>query len=448
MSVWKSRLKPPPSVLARWRRYWPFPLVTAVVLAVTPWLVGDPVPREIVLASGQRDGAYFAFATKYAETLRADGVRVTVLSSAGSIENSELLHSGKAALAIVQAGTAVERDREQLQSLASIYLEPVWVFHRAKLSCDELTDLGDKRVAVGPEGSGTRALALRLLEANGLDAGESAVRTTAAGGLQAAQALQRGDVDAAIFVISPESPVIRQLLTDPDVKLMSFDRAEAYTRRMTYLSRVTLPEGALDLEHNLPQQDVELLATTANLVTRDDLHSALIPPILEAAFDIHGGTSMFHTGAGFPSPENVELPLAADARSYFRSGPSFLFRYLPFRLASWIDRMKLLLLPLVTVLFPLFKAAPPLYRWRIRSRIYRWYVILREIDKRFNQAEGDADFSADIEKLQLLEEELAQVSIPLSYMEEFYNLRLHIGYVLGKLREREPDKTTAERQTD
>ena len=445
MSVWKSRLKPPPSVLARWRRYWPFPLVTALVLAVTPWLVGDPVPREIVIASGQRDGAYFAFATEYAETLRGDGIRVTVLSSAGSIENSELLHSGKAALAIVQAGAAVERDREHLQSLASIYLEPVWVFHKADLQCNELTDLAAKRIAVGPEGSGTRALALRLLEANGLDAGESAVRTTtAAGGSQAAQALRRGEVDAAIFVISPESPVIRQLLTDSKIKLMSFDRAEAYTRRMTYLSQVTLPEGALDLEHNLPGEDVELLATTANLVTRDDLHSALIPPILEAAFAIHGGTSMFHGGAGFPSPENVELPLAADARSYFRSGPSFLFRYLPFRLASWIDRMKLLLLPLVTVLFPLFKAAPPLYRWRIRSRIYRWYVILREIDKRFNQADGDADFSADIEKLQVLEEELSQFSIPLSYMEEFYNLRLHIGYVLEKLRQREVDKATAQ----
>ncbi|REJ97471.1 MAG: C4-dicarboxylate ABC transporter substrate-binding protein [Planctomycetota bacterium] len=432
----------------RWTTWSPVVLVLLLTIAAAPWLISPKVPSRVVIATGRPDGAYFAFATRYQEILARDGIELVIRETAGSIENRALLESDDSGvtLAFIQGGTIADAADANLVSLASLYHEPIWVFYRGEEPVTRLTELSGERIAVGPEGSGTRAVAETLLWQNGVeDESEQSAKLLNLTGREAADALRAGRIDAAFFVVSPESPLILELLEDESVRLMNFSRAAAYERRFSFLDRVVLHQGMVDFERDLPARDVSLIAPTANLVARSDIHPALIPLMLSAAEKVHEGGGLLEEPGEFPSALHVDAPLHADAARYLKSGPSILFKYLPFSVAATLDRMKLMLLPFCTLLFPLIKAAPPVYRWRIRYRIYRWYHVLREIDQKLKNADPAADFSDDIERLKTLESELTEVSVPLSYMEEFYNLHLHIAFVRGRLEERR--KQRLERQS-
>lgn len=424
--------------LSRWA---PAGVICLLALLAAPWLLDPPCPTHVVMASGEGDGAYHAFAVRYREILARQGITLEVRTTAGSVENNRLLldDDSGVSLALMQGGTATPESDGKLVSLASLYLEPIWVFHRGDKPIAHLGELRGKRIAVGAAGSGTRALALKLLEDNKVTppaADDDSTRLVECGVSEAVEQLKAGEIDAAFFVISSESPIVRELLQTVGIQVMNFRRAEAYLRKYPFLSSVTLPEGLINFPANIPAHDVALLAPAANLVARADLHPALIPLFLHTAEEVHDTDGPLARLERFPSSRFVEYPLDSGARRYFRAGPSFFYRYLPFWLASWLDRMKLVLLPMCTLAFPLLKAAPPVYRWRIRSKIYRWYRVLREIDQKLRDARPDADFSQEIAKLVSLEHELTEVTVPLSYMEEFYNLRLHVSFVLGQLQER------------
>ena len=414
------------SRLTRWKAWGVLVLVLLLAGAASPWLMAPQYPTHLVIATGRPDGAYYAFAEQYRDILARDGVTLEIRATAGSIENRKLLQAadGQVSLAFIQGGTTPS-GTTGLQALASLYREPLWVFTRGDAAFSRLTQLRGRRIAVGPEGSGTRAIAEMLLEQNGVKTGDAAGTTLVSlGGQDAAQALRNGDVDAAFFVVAPRAALVHDLLSDRRVHLMDFRRAAAYARRYPFLSRVTLAEGMLDFEQNLPARDVQLIAPTANLVARSDLHPALVPLLLKAAEEVHESGGLLEQPNEFPSALHVDLPLNSQARQYLKSGPSMLYRYLPFSLAAGIDRAKLM---------PLIKAAPPVYRWRIRYRIYRWYRVLRQIDEQVKTADAGADFATETAQLHTLENELAEVSVPLSYMEEVYNLRMHVEFVLRRL---------------
>ncbi len=420
-------------------RWGPALLVTVCAILATPWLLGPRCPKHVVIATGGQDGAYFAFANRYRQILAKEGITLELRTTAGSVENSRLLRDGESdvSLALIQGGITSNDETNDFESLASLYLEPVWVFCRSNEPIDDLEQLRDKRISIGPEGSGTHAIALKLLGDNKLapesDSADDTIIfdwTTS----ESVAGLKSGTIDAAFFVISPESPIVDELIQTDGIQLVSFRRAAAYQRRYPYLSNVTLPEGLINFEQNVPSRDIVLLAPAANLVARADLHHALIPLLMQTVEEVHESGGLLARPEPFPSPTYVDYPLNRDARRHFQSGPTLFYRYLPFWLAAWLDRVKLLLLPMCTLLFPLLKVAPPIYRWRIRSKIYRWYRVLREIDQKLKGAQPGDDFSQDVVQLRSLETELAEVSVPLSYMAEFYNLHLHILLVQNKIR--------------
>ena len=272
-----------------------------------------------------------------------------------------------------------------------------------------------------------------LLQDNGLD--DARVTPLAVGGEAAVSALLDGKADAAFLVASVESPLVQQMLRTPGIRLMSFERAEAYTRQHHFLSRITLPEGVIDLQENIPPRDTALLAATANLVTHEDFHPALVGLLLQAAGEIHGGGSLFAAPDTFPNQQNLEFPLDSGARRYFRFGPPFLQRFLPFWTANLIDRVKIMVIPLLALLIPLIKVMPPTYRWQVRKKIYRWYSELKALDFEHPEALPAETISASVQKLDDIEEEVRKVKVPLSYSDELYNLRLHIEMVRNKLRQ-------------
>ena len=398
---------------------------------VIAWNYVEPAPpKRLTISAGAPGGAYYEYAQQYRRILAESDIELTVLESAGSIENLLRLQDGEADLGLVQGGLAETSGAKNVKSLASLYFEPLWVFERSGLELDYLSDLDGRRIAIGPEGSGAQALARQILAASGVD--DKNTELLPLDVQEAARRLLAGDIDAALFVAAPESDLLTELLRDERISLMSMRRHLSYRARYRFLSSVTLGEGMLDLGNNIPSEDKQLLAPAAVLVAREDLHPALTPVLLDTVTQVHKNGDFFAEPGKFPSARFVEFPITQQAERYLADGPSFLHRYLPFQWASRLDRMKILLLPLLTLLIPLVRIAPPIYQWRIRSKIYRWYEVLREIDL-ILEIDPQAAKQDQLERLQALEREVNEITVPLSYMDEFYSLRMHIQLVRQKL---------------
>jgi len=399
----------------------------ALLLALLGFVVAyqfvDPAPpTTLSFSAGSKDGAYYAHAESYRTYLQQRGITVEVQESAGSLENVDRLVGQTTDVAFVQSGIA-RAQASRLVSLGSMYYEPMWVFVSSGVNINSLNELKGRTIAVGQKGSGTRVLSLQLLQENGVHAHHAQLQNL--GGREAADALLAGRVDALFMVSAATAETVWQLTRNPAVKLLNFDRSEAYTRRIPTLSGLTLPQGVLDLGANTPAQDIQLLAATATLLVDEGLHPALQDLLMQAATHVHGGRSLFSSAGEFPTALYAGMELSKEARRYYESGPPFLQRYLPFWAATMVDRLKVLLLPFIALLIPLFKVMPPLYRWRVRSRIYRWYDELNRID----EALGDGFNLLQLEELARIEAEVRKVNVPLSYADELYNLRMHLALI-------------------
>jgi TRAP transporter TAXI family solute receptor len=408
-------------------------LPVALAIAAAFWFtfkfVQPAPPRVVVMSTGAEGGAYHAFGLRYKAILARDGVTLELRPSSGAVENLARLRDPESdvSLAFVQGGTDRAADPPVLESLGSVYYEPLWVFYRGKRAIDRINDLKGKRIAIGPEGSGTRKLALVIFETSGLR-GED-VTLLDVGGKTAADALIAGTVDAMFIVAGPEAAVVRTLVRADDVRLMSFARADAYVARHPFLHKLVLPRGALDIARDLPRADVLLVAPTANLLAKESLHPAIAYLVLEAAHEVHSGPGPFNRIGEFPSPNDVEFPLSSQAERYYKSGPPLLQRYLPFWAASLVDRMIVLLVPLFAVAVPLFRILPGLYAWRIRRKVYRWYGELKFLEEELRHRQPGNASSDELARLAKIEDEVAEIHVPLGFAHEVYTLRMHVKLV-------------------
>ena len=389
--------------------------------------VGPAPPDRIIMATGSTSGAYHAFGQKYAERFRKEGIELVLKSTAGSVENLDLLKRDDSGVpvAFLQGGIGSPDVLPDLKSLGSVYYEPLWVFVRGDAAPARLTSLAGKRIAIGAKGSGTRAIAHRLLAENGIT--DVSARLIDIGGPQAAQALKNGVADAAIFVTSAMSNTVRDLLSAPGISVMSFDRADAYIRLNRFLSKLTLPKGAVDLARNLPAADIVLLAPTATVVASPALHPALVDLFLLVMRDAHRPGGLLEEPDEFPSRRYITYPLDPAAQRFYERGPPFLQRFLPFWAANLVDRLKVLLLPLLTLLYPLFKILPPAYSWRMRSKVNRWYKELQALDDRVRDKSVSREEATEL--LDRIETSVEKVSVPPGFAASAYTLRLHIDFL-------------------
>ena len=414
---------------------WPIILITALGFAVAYQFVQPAPPRHLTITTGSESGAYFPFAKRYAEILARSGVTLEVKTSAGSLENLQRIRRGEAEVGFVQGGALLppeDGDERMPLSLGSVYYEPVWVFYRGEDPLRRLHQLADRRIAVGAEGSGIRGLAIQLLEANEIPVSGKHIVPIA--GLDAAEALQQGRIDAAFIIAAPEAPVVQVLLRSPGVRVMSFSQADAYARRFPFLTKIILPHGVVDLVRNTPPRDTVLLATTANLVVSENLHPALASLLLQAASEVHGKNGFFQRAGEFPAYKDHSFELSADAERYYKSGTPFLQRYLPFWVAVLVERLFVMLLPMFALLLPLLRIAPAIYTWRVRSKIFRCYGELKFLENDLRQDYDPAQHATYLDRLDRIEEEANKRNIPLAFTDLLYTLREHINFVRQKLR--------------
>ena len=410
------------------------PLLLAVLFAFwfTYQFVAPAPPSHVVITTGSETGGYYAFAQRYKEALKASGIDLEVRSSKGSIENLQRLADPKSgvSLALLQGGISNHTKSPGIVSLGRVFLEPVWVFYKGGETLERVIQLAGKRIAIGAPGSGTRALAGEILGANGIGANEATLLPL--GGADAIEALKNGQADAIFLVLSPTSKLIGELLHQSDIRLMNFKQAEAYTRLFPYLAKVVLPAGVVDLAKQLPPEDVALVASQAALVAREDAHPAIVGLLVGAANEVHKEGGIFQHVNEFPKAFDPEYPMQEDAERLYKQGPPFLQRFLPFWLANFIERSLIMIVPIATILLPLFKVVPWLYEWRIRRRILYWYGELKALER-------DVDDETTNEKQRYLadileiESAVSKIPVPLHYSDKLYELRGAVDLVRQRI---------------
>lgn len=420
----------------------PLAFLGVALLVLAYWWLNPNPPKTVTLATGPAQSAYQEFGKRYQKALAVDGIDAVLLPSEGSSHNLQLLRDGKADVAFVQGGTAELQpdDADELVSLGSLFVEPVWLFYRTdaikkrasnehKGQLDGLPQLKGLRVNVGTAGSGVPTLMDRLLDANRIEPGD--VTLSRLEQTPATVEFLAGKLDALVFASAPESLMVQMLLQTPGVQLMDFAQHEAYARRFPFLTPVTLPRGVVDLAANVPARDVRLVASTTSLLAREGTHPALLTLFAQNAQKLHNGAGWFNRAREFPSTRHSELPIAKEGERAINETVPLMQRYLPFWIANLIERMWLVLGILLAVMLPLSRIVPPLYQFRVRSRVFRWYGRLREIEN--DMESGKAEPADLIKALDALEAQAEKVSVPLSYADELYALRNHIHLVRKKL---------------
>jgi hypothetical protein len=422
----------------------PFILLAVGLLGLAYWWLDPNPPKRVTLATGPAQSAYAEFGSRYAKALALTGIEVRLLPSEGSSDNLQMLRDGRADLGFVQGGSneSAANAESGIESLGSLFVEPLWLFYQAEAAqkinprgeLNALSQLKGLRVNVGTAGSGVPALMEKMFEVNRI--ASSTMTISKLEQTPATVAFLNGELDALVFASAPESLMVQMLLQTPGVKLMDFAQNEAYSRRFAFLAPVTLPRGVVDLAADVPAQDVRLVAPTTTLLARDGVHPALLGLFSQASLALHGTAGWFNRAHEFPNAANTEFPLAKEAERTIRNGVPLLQRYLPFSLANVMERMWLALGIIIAVLLPLSRIVPPLYQFRVRSRIFRWYGQLRAIEERLGTHSDSSDGNSVaglVVELDEMEAHVEKIAVPLSYADELYSLRNHIDLVRQKL---------------
>ncbi len=417
----------------------PLLLLTLIAIGAAYWFIRPAPPDTIIITSGPEGSTFRRAAERYAKILARHGITVRVLSSEGSVENFKRLADPefRVDIGFVQAGVTGDTPVDTLVSLGSVFHVPLSLFYRGP-TVERISDLTGKRIAIGREGSGTRALALILLKANGIEPGGTTELLTLYGEA-AADALIDEATDAVFLMGDSATPAtMRRLLRTPGIRLVNFVQAEAYVRRFPYLNKFDLPMGAFDLGTNFPAQVIHLIGPTVELVAREDLHPALSDLLIEAAREVHSRATLFQNVGEFPAPREHEFRLSDEAKRYYSSGKRFLYRSLPFWLATLADRALVIVVPIVILLIPGLRLVPQLYRWRIRMRIYRWYGFLIAIERSLLTQATPEERRETLTRLDDIESQVNKMWMPLAFADQFYVLRHHIAFV--RARYAQPDR--------
>jgi TRAP transporter TAXI family solute receptor len=421
-------------------------VVTATAIAVAAIMMLRSVPPDkVVIATGGQGGAYYQFGNRYRDELEHAGVKVEVRESKGTPDNLTMLHDPKSGVsaALIQGGIVGPEDRQDLETLGTVFYEPLWLFGRSGVTGKGLGGLRGKTVAVGPDGSGTKKLVLELLQRHGIDGTNSKLLplSTAKGREQ----LQNGQIDAAFMVASWDAPDVQKLLADTNIEISGYPQADAYVALHPFLRKVLVPRGLRDLAADQPPADTVLVAPKASLVVRKDLHPAIQFLLLRAARQIHTGSGVFQHANEFPADEAVGLPLSDAARRFYKQDLPFLYNYLPYWFADLIGKLAFLLIPIIGLLLPMMRLLPKLYDWTIRHRIRRLYSELRILDDQRRAAGGKDAIGRIAAALERLEEQANGLKVPVAYANQLYDLRQHIGVVRTSLNRRAEEEAAARR---
>src|SRR5689334_5750008 len=382
------------------------------------------------MATGAAGGANHELGLRYRAVLARSGVRLRLVNTTGGLDNLARLRDRRSGVqvALVQGGTTTAAESPNVESLGTVFFEPLWLFYRTGIG-EGIERFRGRRISIGPEGSGGRQLALEILKRTKVDAvvGE----LLAFPPQEAADKLMAGQIDVAFIVSGWHSPVVRRLMEADGITVASLPRPDAFIALYPFMSKVVLPAGVADLATNRPPADVVLLAAKASLAVRSDLSSAIQYLLLNAAVEIHSAPGIFHKAGQFPAGESADLPLSEEAQRFYKSGRPVLQAYLPFWMAALAERFLVVFLPALVLLYPAFRLVPQGYDWLMQSRIRRLYDEMKSIEREL--AAGQEPPAALKAKLDGLTQKASELQLPVKYASMQYTLRMHLDLVRDRI---------------
>ena len=409
-------------------------IVSIISLALVYFIPAPP--SKVVMATAFKGASFEYYGRQYRDIFARSNVKLELLETAGSVENVALLQDPKSGVQItfVTGGVSDGKHAPGILSLGTVYNQPYWIFYSSTEPLDRLSQLKGKRIAVGPEGSGTRLSAEKILGKGGVNSETATLLPFA--GLAAVKALSDKKVDAVWIIGSPDATAVKSFLEDPDVRLLGFPMAEAYTRIFPELVRLVLPKGVVDVDRTIPADDVQLIGTTSKVLVRSDLHPEIVELLLQTMTETHSGPEIFQRSGEFPNGMDAEYPVAATAIDYYKNGPSYLRRHLPLWLSVHVQRAIAVLVAGVAIGLPLFHYLPLLYKWNMRRRLLYWYGQLKALEASFDASPSDKHLLEKQIEIERIEDAVSRIRFPLTFTDQLYNLRSHIDIVRRKITSR------------
>jgi TRAP-type uncharacterized transport system substrate-binding protein len=412
------------------------PVLIILFLGLLIWFLVPTPPKKIVMTTGADNGLYYRFGQQLAKELAKEKITLEVLPSAGSLENIERLNQSdsKVQVGILQGGVGQVSESPNISALASVFDEQVWIFYRKsafKEPLTKITQLENKSLSIGLPGSGTRDLGFKLLELNkiNINSDKPAIILKEFTASQSLKALSANELDAVMLVSAPQAPILLEYLRSPQLAIMNFDQADAYTVRLPFLRKVTVPRGVINLAEDLPRKDISILAAPASMVVNDDIHPALITPLMRAMDSSISQLGLLQKENDYPSDTGFAWPHNDDAKHYLKAGPSFLHRHLPFWSVVWVDRAIRIILPLLAILIPLFNYLPMLILMSVDAKTSAVYKKLRILEL----AVAANPKKPWQEELQALQIQALAMKVPKKYAVKVYELRMYLQMVRDKL---------------
>jgi TRAP transporter TAXI family solute receptor len=418
-------------------------LVTAFIVLIasiflTIWLLLPGPPKTLTIATGFPDGLYHQFAKQLQVELAKEKIVLRIQNTGGSVDNLALMADSKSGvdLAIIQSGVGNPNQYPKLTALAGLFYEPLWVWYRPDAfikdggSLRQLSQLKGKKVSIGNEGSGTNILSQAILKLNDIESTQ--LNLVSLSPDEAIKQLRQGGIDVAMIVLAGEAPLLKDFYQLPGIRLMDFDQAETYTRVLPYLNRVDIPRGLVSIAHDLPKQDIHVIAPTATLVAHSDINPATVSLLLGSTYDILRNYSRLQKPGEFPSSKGLDFPIDLDAEIFLKDGPSFFYRHLPFWGAVWLERVIKILIPLLIILLPIFTYLPVILNLSLKIRLGRLYKTLKTIEKRFAASKNTDELLSGLNDL---ENRIERLNVSAIQSKELYDLRMHIALVRDQLKQ-------------
>ena len=412
-----------------------------IISLVLSYFIPAP-PSKVTIGTAFKGASFDYYGQRYRDKFADAKVTLELRATEGALENLKLLQDQNSGvqIAFVTGGVSDTAHTQGLLSLGTVDYLPIWIFYTSSQPIEHLVQLKGKRIAVGPVGSGTRYTAEKVLAKGGVSS-ETATFIPLAGN-KAAQALIDGKADAVWILGAPDASAVQLLLRAPNVQLMNFPTAEAFTRIFPNLVRLVLPQGVVDIEANIPPNDVPLIATTVSVLVRNDLHPAIVSLLLQTMLEVHRQPGIFQRAGEFPQPTDPDYTVAASAIDFYRNGPSYLQRYLPLWMTVHAQRAIAVIVAAIAIGLPAFHYLPLLYRWNMRRRLLYWYGQLKALETSIDLNNSDGNMIEQQAELERIENAVSHIRFPLAFTDQLYDLRGHIHIVRRRFT---PQTSVAER---
>ena len=422
------------ALLSFLRFQWGIVVLILAGIAALLYFTNPFPPSRITLATGQVNTTFDVLGKKYVDYFQKHGVTLELRTTTGAYENIKLLTDDKVDVIFSLGGLKFDEEATTIVSLGSVELMPLWLLYTgAKFEGDDPADFFKSRqLSVNIVGSGTYDLTRSLLELHGIEIGQHknlhimSSRDTLVD-------VSTDKLDGAFLLGTTASATISKLLLDPGIRIFDFKLAPAYASHLGYLKVIDMPHGAMDIQKVIPKHDLKMVATTATLLTKERMHPAIQNLFLAAAKEISRTDSDPISAPGdFPAFVDRSERLSETARRHYEKGPPFLTGRVPYWVATFFDRIWLILLAAFAILYPMVKATPNYRKVYTQLCMTDTYTDLHAINARLAAGTTASDLTPVLPMLAELQERVQRLWIPAGMKNDYYLLENALEVVRKK----------------